>query len=108
VLVRTAFELPQPERDAIGGAVREALSAHAQVQFEAAPELISGIELTANGLKVAWSLADYVASLEKSVSDAVAGDGFSLMGSQFDSNRGPRPDRGPAPERMSQSVQEGP
>jgi F-type H+-transporting ATPase subunit b len=27
--------------------------------------VISGIELTTNGQKVAWSIADYLASLEK-------------------------------------------
>jgi F-type H+-transporting ATPase subunit b len=34
-----------------------------------APVLISGIELTTNGQKVAWSIADYLASLEKSVGE---------------------------------------
>ena len=36
-----------------------------QVQFETAPDLVSGIELSANGQKVAWSIADYLATLEK-------------------------------------------
>ena len=31
--------------------------------------MISGIELTANGQKVAWSIADYLTSLEKSVGE---------------------------------------
>jgi F-type H+-transporting ATPase subunit b len=31
--------------------------------------LVSGIELTANGQKVAWSIADYLASLEKGVGE---------------------------------------
>jgi F-type H+-transporting ATPase subunit b len=31
--------------------------------------LVSGIELTANGQKVAWSIADYLASLEKDVGE---------------------------------------
>ena len=31
--------------------------------------MISGIELTANGRKVAWSIADYLTSLEKSVNE---------------------------------------
>ena len=38
----------------------------AQVQFETAPEVVSGIELSSNGQKVAWSIADYLATLEKS------------------------------------------
>ena len=39
------------------------------VRFETAPDLISGIELTTNGQKIAWSIADYLASLEKGVGE---------------------------------------
>ena len=39
------------------------------VQFETAPDLVSGIELSTNGQKVAWSIADYLASLEKGVDE---------------------------------------
>ena len=39
------------------------------VQFETAPDLVSGIELTANGHKVAWSIGHYLASLKKSVDE---------------------------------------
>jgi F-type H+-transporting ATPase subunit b len=31
--------------------------------------LVSGIELTASGQKVAWSIADYLASLERDVGE---------------------------------------
>ena len=50
-------------------------SAEIHVQFETAPELVSGIELTTNGQKVAWSIADYLASLEKSVGELLDDDG---------------------------------
>jgi F-type H+-transporting ATPase subunit b len=49
--------------------VKEVLAIKTQVQFETAPDLLSGIELTANGHKVAWSIGDYLASLKKSVDD---------------------------------------
>ena len=67
VLVRSAFELPSEQQGAIQRALQETFTAEIQVRFETAPEVISGIELTANGRKVAWSIADYLASLEKSV-----------------------------------------
>jgi len=67
VLVRSAFELPSEQRAALQHALNETFSAEIQVRFETAPDLISGIELTANGRKVAWSIADYLASLEKGV-----------------------------------------
>ena len=69
VLVRSAFELPTEQRAAIQQALNETFSAEIQVRFETAPEVISGIELTTNGQKVAWSIADYLASLEKSVGE---------------------------------------
>ena len=69
MLVRSAFELPSEQRAAIRTALNETLSADIQVRFETAPDVISGIELTTNGQKVAWSIADYLASLEKSVGE---------------------------------------
>jgi F-type H+-transporting ATPase subunit b len=69
VLVRSAFELPSEQQRAIQHALQETFAAEIQVRFETAPDVISGIELTVNGRKVAWSIADYLASLEKSVGE---------------------------------------
>lgn len=69
VLVRSAFELPPEQRAALQEALNETFSAEIDVRFETAPEVISGIELTANGRKVAWSIADYLTSLEKSIGE---------------------------------------
>jgi F-type H+-transporting ATPase subunit b len=68
-LVRSAFDLPAEQRAAIQQTLNETFADEIQVRFETAPEVISGIELTANGRKVAWSIADYLASLEKSVGE---------------------------------------
>lgn len=68
-LVRSAFELPEEQRTEIQNALNETFSAEINVRFETAPDLISGIELTTNGIKVAWSIADYLASLEKKVGE---------------------------------------
>ena len=67
VLVRSAFQLPSEQQSAIQHALQETFTAEIQVRFETAPDVISGIELTVNGRKVAWSIAEYLASLEKSV-----------------------------------------
>lgn len=69
VLVRSAFDLPSPQRAALQQVLNEVFSTASQVRFETAPALISGIELLANGRKVAWSIADYLVSLEVSVSE---------------------------------------
>ncbi|MEO7773082.1 MAG: F0F1 ATP synthase subunit delta, partial [Steroidobacteraceae bacterium] len=68
-LVCSAFELPSEQRAAIQQALNETFSAEIQVRFETSPDVISGIELTANGRKVAWSIADYLVSLEKSLGE---------------------------------------
>jgi F-type H+-transporting ATPase subunit b len=68
-LVRSAFDLPAEQRAAIQNALNDTFSADIPIRFETAPDLVGGIELTANGQKVAWSIADYLASLEKGVGE---------------------------------------
>jgi F-type H+-transporting ATPase subunit b len=67
VLVRSAFELPSEQQAAIQQALNATFASVIQVRFETAPEVISGIELSVNGWRVAWNSADYLALLEKSV-----------------------------------------
>ncbi len=68
-LVRSAFDLPVAQCTVIQKAINQIFSAQINIRFETEPELISGIELTSNGQKVAWSIVDYLASLEKIVDD---------------------------------------
>ena len=69
--VHSAFEVPPAQRSAIESAVKETFAPDARVQFETAPELVSGIELSVGGHKVAWSIADYLATLEKNAAELV-------------------------------------
>ena len=69
VCIRSAFDLPQGQRTAIQQAINETFSAEIRLQFETATDLVSGIELSAGGQKVAWSIADYLATLERIASD---------------------------------------
>jgi len=66
-MVRSAFDLQSSQRAAIEAAVKETLAAETRPQFRTTPDLVSGIELAVNGHKVAWSIADYLSSLAKSV-----------------------------------------
>jgi F-type H+-transporting ATPase subunit b len=68
-LVRSAFDLPAEQKAAIQKALNETFSADIKLRFETAPDLISGIELTANGQKLAWSVADYLTGLEHGVDE---------------------------------------
>lgn len=69
VLIRTAFNLPQAQRDFVKKMIKETLGIEVQAGFEIAPDMISGIELTADGQKVTWSIAGYLASLEESMDE---------------------------------------
>jgi len=90
-LVRSAFDLPAGQRTAIQNALNETFSADIHVRFETAPDLISGIELTTDGKKVAWSIADYLASLERGVRELLK------EGDKPESKAGPKPEE-PKPE----------
>jgi F-type H+-transporting ATPase subunit b len=72
-LLRSAFDLPAEQRAAIQNALNEICSAEIHLRFETEPDLISGIELTANGQKLAWSITDYLGSLEQEVSELLKG-----------------------------------
>ncbi len=65
VLVRSAFDLSTAQRTTIEGAVKAMLTAETQVKFEMVADLVSGIELLMQGKKIAWSISDYLVSLEK-------------------------------------------
>ncbi len=69
VVVRSAFAMPAQQRDGMQRALNEIFSIDIHTRFETAPELVSGIELTSDGHKVAWSVADYLSSLETSVTE---------------------------------------
>ncbi|MBK6998847.1 MAG: F0F1 ATP synthase subunit B [Rhodoferax sp.] len=71
VLVRSACELPSTQRNDIQQALNELLSSAIKIEFDTAPDLISGIELTANGWKVAWNIADFLVSLEQHIGELI-------------------------------------
>jgi len=67
--VRSAFDLAEGQRAAIQNALNVFFSADIHLKFETAPDLIGGIEFTSNGQRLAWSIADYLKSLEKGVDE---------------------------------------
>ncbi len=72
--VRSAFDLPPAQQAAIESALKETFAAETQVQFETAPEVVSGIELSTNGQKVSWSIADYLATMARSAGELLHED----------------------------------
>jgi len=70
-LVRSAFALPAEQHAEIQRALNETFSADVPLRFVTAVDLISGIEVSVHGQKLAWSIADYLTSLERGVSELV-------------------------------------
>ena len=64
-LMRSAFELLSEQRQSIQQALQGSVAPDLQVRFETDPALISGIELSANGWKLAWNIADFLGTLEQ-------------------------------------------
>ena len=69
VIVRSAFELATEQRGAIQDAAKSVFATEMPLKFQVAPDLIGGIELSANGHKVAWNIEEYLHSLETGVAD---------------------------------------
>jgi F-type H+-transporting ATPase subunit b len=62
-MLRSAFELPAVQQSAVQAALDESFGQPIPLKFETTPELISGIELSAQGQKLAWSISDYLGAL---------------------------------------------
>jgi F-type H+-transporting ATPase subunit b len=69
VSVRSAFELTPAQREELQQALHDTLAQDITLQFDTTPEVVSGIEITANGWKLPWNIADCLASLERSIDD---------------------------------------
>ena len=68
-LVRSAFNLPDEQKAAIQNALNETFSAVVRVRYEMNADMVSGIELTAQGQKLSWSIASYLDSFDRSLAE---------------------------------------
>ena len=66
-LVRSHFELAADQQAAIQNAINVTFSADVPLRFETAADAICGIELSAGGQKLAWTIAEYLRDLEHDV-----------------------------------------
>lgn len=71
VLIRSAFQIPDEGRTKIFQAIRDYINGGEHVSYQVATDVISGIELRTMGHKIAWSLDNYLSSLETSVLQAM-------------------------------------
>jgi len=71
--VRTSFEADSRLRRQITKTLREQLAKDLQVNYEAKPEMIFGIELGLQGQKVSWHVEDYLETLEEEMKGTLEG-----------------------------------
>ena len=67
VQIFSAFKLKASQTTRIEKAVKSLLDNSVKFQFKVDSQLVAGIELNANGYKIAWNISDYLAALEEQV-----------------------------------------
>ena len=67
VLLRSAYAMPLPSQDAIKKTLCGFLGVDPVIQFELDPGLVCGIELSAGGQKLAWSITDHLDTLDSHI-----------------------------------------
>ncbi|MCB0521014.1 MAG: F0F1 ATP synthase subunit B [Lewinellaceae bacterium] len=67
LIVRSAFDLSPELQSTFAEAIKKLLGAGAQVQFRNSPEGVGGIEISAGGYKIAWTIAEYLDGLEQRI-----------------------------------------
>lgn len=63
--VRTTFALQPNLQKRLNDALNKSFATEIKINFETTPDIISGIELNINGQKLAWSIIQYIDSLEE-------------------------------------------
>jgi len=69
--IKSAFDLPKKQQTEISTTVNKLLGTETHFQFKTTPDIISGIELSSNGYKLAWSISEYLNSLQKRISQTM-------------------------------------
>ena len=94
-VLRSAFAMPAEQQAAIQNALNETFSAVVRIRFETTKEAICGIELSANGQKVGWSIATYISALDEKIG--------ALLEAQSTQQAKPAPKPTPAPAPPTES-----
>lgn len=70
VLVRSAFDLPADQVLAIETALKAVFGSVPALRFETRPDIVAGIELSADGQKLAWTISGELAGLQERIAKA--------------------------------------
>jgi F-type H+-transporting ATPase subunit b len=64
ITIESAFDITTSQKNLVETEVCQLLGGAPVFNYKISPELIAGIELQANGFKVAWSISDYLRAIE--------------------------------------------
>lgn len=65
ITVQSAFDIPPEARRKLDGVIRECIPNAVEVEYERSADMMSGYELRTDGHKIAWSMKDYLDTLEE-------------------------------------------
>jgi F-type H+-transporting ATPase subunit b len=102
-LVRSVFAMPAAQQAAIRNALNESFSAEIRVRFETAPQAVCGIELTASGQKLEWSIAGYLTSFNEKVSALIEIQSALAVKGEPKAKVSPRPESAPNHASVTQA-----
>ena len=71
VVVQSAYEIPPGARSKLGEAIRRYIETDVEIDYELSPEVMTGFELKTDGHKIAWSVNDYLNTLEENFIQAL-------------------------------------
>ena len=71
IIIQSTFPLSPPLREKIEDVIRRFGGKMTGVQYETTEDIVSGIELRAHGHKLAWSLGDYLETIEEGFAHAL-------------------------------------
>ena len=71
IIIQSTFPIRPPLREKIQAVLRRYPIGETQIRYETTDEIVSGVELRAHGHKLAWSLGDYLETLEEGFAHAL-------------------------------------
>lgn len=83
-ILRSAFRLTPEQCDFFQNKLNDIFKIKISLQFETESNLVAGLELVSNGQKLAWSISNYLASLEKSMAEVLNKSGDSTSSAEVE------------------------
>lgn len=71
IVVNSSFELKQEQQSEIEAVLKDITENEPKLNFETSANILGGIELSANGYKVSWSIDEYLGSIERQLSEII-------------------------------------